>query len=176
MISVILHSGENRFKMICKNTVLPFRPFLVGDKVQNTKFEFFFLVTLFGATLSRRFARQIFTSFLSRQDLTKLKKQKNGFLFFILLTTRYDKSRQSQQKLQFCTLFLRSHKECTQKILTIETYVKLSNYLWQYLTESFSWRIWRDIGPAGSNIVPVKTKRENLFCGEVFSCFWLRSK
>ena len=65
------------------------------------------------ATLSRRFARQIFTSFLSRKDLTKLKKQKNRFLFFVLVTTRYDRARQSQQKLQFCTLFLYSHKECT---------------------------------------------------------------
>ena len=88
------------------------RPFLVGDKVQNTKFEFFFLV-IFGATLSRRFAIQIFTSFLSRKDLTKLFKQKNGFLFFVLFPTRYDRARQSQQKLQFCTLFLYSHKECT---------------------------------------------------------------
>ena len=90
------------------------RPFLVGDKVQNTKFELFSFFVIFGATLSRRFARQIFMSFLSRQDLTKLKKQKNGFLFFVLFTTRYDKSRQSQQKLQFCTLFLYSHKECTE--------------------------------------------------------------
>ena len=71
--------------------------------------------TVFGATLSRRFARQIFTSFLSRKDLTKLKKQKNGFLFFVLVTTRYDRARQSQQKLQFCTLFLYSHKECTDR-------------------------------------------------------------
>ena len=55
--------------------------FLVGDKVQNTKFEFFFVI--FGATLSRRFARQIFTSFLSRQDPTKLKKQKNDFYFLL---------------------------------------------------------------------------------------------
>ena len=69
---------------------------------------------IFGATLSRLFARQIFTSFLSRKDLTKLKKQKNGFSFFVLFPTRYDKARQSQQKLQFCTLFLYSHKECTE--------------------------------------------------------------
>ena len=74
---------------------------------QSTKYKiwvFFFLV-IFGATLSRLFARQIFTSFLSRKDLTKLKKQKNGFSFFVLFPTRYDKARQSQQKLQFCTLF-----------------------------------------------------------------------
>ena len=80
-------------------------------KIQNL--SLFFLV-IFGATLSRRFARQIFTSFLSRKDLTKLKKQKNRFLFFVLVTTRYDKSRQSQQKLQLCILFLYSRKECTE--------------------------------------------------------------
>ena len=78
-------------------------------KIQNLSFFF----VIFGATLSRRFARQIFTSVLSRKDLTKLKKQKNGFLFFVLVTTRYDRARQSQQKLQFCTLFLYSHKERT---------------------------------------------------------------
>ena len=89
----------------------------MGDKVQNTKFEFFLLV-IFGATLSRRFARQIFTSFLSRKDLTKLKKQNNGFLFFVLFPTRYDRARQSQQKLQFCTLFLYSHKECTNIVIS----------------------------------------------------------
>ena len=30
----------------------------MGDKVQNTKFEFFLVI--FGATLSRRFARHVF--------------------------------------------------------------------------------------------------------------------
>ena len=94
-------------------------PFLVGDKVQNTKFEIFFLV-IFGATLSRRFARQIFTSFLSRKDLTKLKKQKNGFLFFVLVTTRYDRARQSQQKLQFCTFFCTPTRNALRSIHMVD--------------------------------------------------------
>ena len=99
------------------------RPFLVGDKVQSTKFEFFFLV-IFGATLSRRFARQIFASFLSRKDLTKLEKQKNRFLFFVLFPTRYNRARQSQQKFQFCTLFLYSHKICTHLRILLKTEIR----------------------------------------------------
>ena len=95
-----------------------------GHSLWETKYKIqnlscFFLV-IFGATLSRRFARQIFTSFLSRKDLTKLKKQKNGFLFFVLVTTRYDRARQSQQKLQFCTFFCTPTRNALRSIHMVD--------------------------------------------------------
>ena len=70
----------------------------VGEAIpcerRSTKYEIEVLNLIFGATLSRRYVRQIFTSFLSRRDLS-----------FV----HHKVARQSQQKLQLCTLFLYSH-------------------------------------------------------------------
>ena len=82
--------------------------FHLGDKVQNTKFEFFcflwYIAQLCLADLPYKFS--VFFLFCLSEGPYKVEKTKNGFLFFALITTRYERARQSQQKLQFCILFL----------------------------------------------------------------------